>query len=294
MSAAKHILEGRPFKSPLHAALVHIPIALLSLGFLLDAVSWTVRLETWQLPRVAAYAIAFGIAMAVVAALPGLVDYTTIRKDSSAKKIAMLHMILNVTSLALFALSLGLRFDSLDAARTPLGALVASGIAFGVLSYSGYLGGSLVYEEGIGVGRHRRTTPLPTETVVVRSREGENRVLVGLASELSEGGTLRVNASGTLVTIARVDGRLAAFQEYCTHRYAPLSEGCLKDGEVVCPWHNSRFNVRTGAVVQGPAKVNLRTFTVEEHDGNIWLDVPPTPPKAASATPSTARSGQRR
>ena len=41
-----------------------------------------------------------------------------------------------------------------------------------------------------------------------------------------------------------------------------------------CPWHNSCFDVRTGKVTNGPAKVDLKTFKVETHDGKICVGVP--------------------
>jgi nitrite reductase/ring-hydroxylating ferredoxin subunit len=73
--------------------------------------------------------------------------------------------------------------------------------------------------------------------------------------------------------IARCGGRLYAVQEFCTHRFGPLSEGALRGCEVVCPWHKSRFDLRTGKVTEGPAKVELRTWHVEARDGRIWVDV---------------------
>src|SRR5690606_26339498 len=104
--------------------------------------------------------------------------------------------------------------------------------------------------EGVGVGRHRRHTPTPGRTLVAGA--SETGVAVADDASLGEGGTLRVEVGGVIVTIARVDGALHAFQEFCPHRYGPLSEGALQGCEVICPWHNSRFDVRTGKVTQGP------------------------------------------
>jgi nitrite reductase/ring-hydroxylating ferredoxin subunit len=42
----------------------------------------------------------------------------------------------------------------------------------------------------------------------------------------------------------------------------------------VAPWHNSCFDARTGKVTNGPAKVDLKTFKVETHDGKICVGVP--------------------
>ena len=74
-----------------------------------------------------------------------------------------------------------------------------------------------------------------------------------------------------IITIARLDGEFHAFQEFCTHRYGPLSEGILRDGQVQCPWHGSCFDVRTGEVTRGPAKENLKTYEVVVGGGMIQL-----------------------
>jgi nitrite reductase/ring-hydroxylating ferredoxin subunit len=189
----------------------------------------------------------------------------------------MLHMVLNLVALGLFGAGAGLRFAELDAERTAAIPLILSIIALAALSYSGYLGGHLVYGDGIGVGRHRRETRIPEATIVARPNEEGGAVAVADNTAVGEGETLRVELDGVIVAIARVEGVLYAFQDFCTHRYGPLSEGALQGCDVVCPWHKSRFDVRTGKVTQGPAKIDLRTFRVVNRDGKIWLEVPRTP-----------------
>jgi nitrite reductase/ring-hydroxylating ferredoxin subunit len=71
-----------------------------------------------------------------------------------------------------------------------------------------------------------------------------------------------------------VKGQAYAFQEFCTHRHGPLSEGAFEGTDVICPWHCSKFDVRTGKVTAGPAKIDLRTFRVEEREGKIWIEAP--------------------
>lgn len=51
------------------------------------------------------------------------------------------------------------------------------------------------------------------------------------------------------------------------------SEGGFEGLNAQCPWHNSCFDVRTGKVTQGPAKVDLKTFKVETRDGKICVGV---------------------
>lgn len=259
-------------RAPLHPALVHLPIALLPLSAVLDVASWIATAGNPIWVRGAFIAIVAGIVTGLLAGVVGMVDYTDIRDDHPAKKVATLHMVLNLVALGLFGMGAGLRYGDLDAGKTATLPFVVSLVALAVLSYSGYLGGHLVYADGVGVGRHRRRTPLPEKTIVTRPKEP--KVAVADVSALVERGTLRVQVDGVVMTIARVEGKLHAFQEFCTHRFGPLSEGELRGCEVVCPWHNSRFDVRTGKVMHGPAKVDLRTFEVESREGRIWVERP--------------------
>jgi nitrite reductase/ring-hydroxylating ferredoxin subunit/uncharacterized membrane protein len=279
MAGMKDILEGKPMRSPLHPALVHLPIALFPISVLLDVASWIFAERTGSndLVRAAFGCVAAGLVSGLIAAVVGLVDYTDIRDDHPAKKTATLHMILNVIALGLFGAGLGLRYGQLDADRTATLPLLVSLAGLAVLSYSGYLGGHLVYADGIGVGRHRRRTPTPESTIVVPRSGKTESVPVADDAALAEGQTLRVEVGGVVMTVARVQGALHAFQEFCTHRYGPLSEGALRGCEIVCPWHNSRFDVRNGQVTAGPAKVPLKIFRVESRSGKIWVEVPPPP-----------------
>lgn len=274
MKSLKDCFEGKPVHSPLHPALVHLPIAFLPLSLVLDLASWVWQNPAAHLPQAATLSLAIGIATGLVAGLVGFVDYTEIRADHPAKKTATAHMILNLLALGVFAVSFGLRWGSQEALETGGSAVLLSAIGVIGLSISGYLGGHLVYNDGIAVGRHRHAPSFPDSTVTRTGAAGE---FTDIANDtaLAIGETLRVNANGVIVAIARTPNGVFAFQEYCTHRFGPLSEGQLKGCEVVCPWHRSAFDVRTGKVTSGPATVDLRTFAVRVLDGKIWLQLPP-------------------
>lgn len=277
MPAFKDLLEGKPLRSPLHPALVHLPLALFPISAVLDVGSW-VAAGGNALVRGAFACLIAGLATGVLAGVAGMVDYAAMREDHPAKKTATLHLVLNLVALGVFGAGAGLRYPALAAAATAATPFVVSLVALGLLAVSGYLGGHLVYGDGIGVGRHRRRTRMPVTTIVaapVREPTGPRAVAVADDAAVREGETLRVEVGGVIVAIARVQGALHAFQEFCPHRYGPLSEGALEGCDVVCPWHRSRFDVRTGQVTQGPAKVDLRTFRVEKREGKIWLEIPP-------------------
>ena len=267
----KDLLQGKPFGHPLHPALVHLPIGLFVFSLLLDAASLLAD-DGNSLVRGAFYALLFGIVAALVAAIPGFVDWSDIRADHPARKTATTHMLLNIAAVAVFTVDLVLRFNEQGDALTPALPLLLSIAGIGILSVSGYLGGTLVYDDGIAVGRHRRQSATPERTVAVSSKESaDGFVAVADADSLADRETLRVDVDGTVLTIANVGGERFAFQEFCTHRFGPLSEGSLHGGEIECPWHRSRFDMRTGKVTQGPAKIDLKTFDVAVRDGKIHV-----------------------
>src|SRR5438552_5055047 len=269
----KDFLEGKPLRHPLHPMLVHFPIGLFLLSLLLDLAS-LVFPSVPNLVRDSFYAMLLGVITALIAAVPGFVDYTDIRSDHPAKRTATAHMTLNLIVVALYGVNLGVRSSSLADPRISLLPLVLSLVGIALLSVSGYLGGRLVYDQGIAVGRHKRHMPTPRDTIHLTAPiPGAEAVFVPImaAQQLRERETLRVEISAQIMTIVKIDNQLFAFQEFCTHRFGPLSEGSFDGFNVRCPWHNSCFDVRTGKVTHGPAKVDLKIFEVEMREGKVGI-----------------------
>ena len=77
------------------------------------------------------------------------------------------------------------------------------------------------------------------------------------------------------VSVARVGGRLYAFDDLCTcaPQTCPLSGGLLEGTSIMCQCHGSHFDIRTGAVIDGPATEALATYEVDERDGVIQIRV---------------------
>jgi nitrite reductase/ring-hydroxylating ferredoxin subunit/uncharacterized membrane protein len=269
-----HLLQGRWLNHPLHPVLVHLPIGLWLLAGIFDAGSWLFDGQPW-LVRGAFYAILFGVISALIAAVPGFVDYSDIRADHPARRTATWHMRLNLAAVALYALALVLRYPELDAPRAPAPAALISLLALLLVMVSGYLGGILVYEDGIGVGRHRRETETPRDTIKVETRPPtQDFIDVAGVEECPDRHTLRADVNGHVMTIANVGGSFYAVQEFCTHRFGPMSEGAFCDGATLeCPWHRSKFSLRDGKVVEGPAKLDLRTYEVSVEAGRIRVRV---------------------
>src|SRR6476620_6230669 len=77
------------------------------------------------------------------------------------------------------------------------------------------------------------------------------------------------------IAIARIGNRLYAFDDLCTcgQEACPLSGGLLTGTTIMCQCHGSRFDVTTGAVINGPATAALRVYEVQEVEGSIQVRI---------------------
>ena len=77
------------------------------------------------------------------------------------------------------------------------------------------------------------------------------------------------------ISVARVADRLYAFDDLCicADRSCPLSGGLLAGTTLMCQCHGSRFDIITGAVINGPATEALHVYEVQEVDGDVQIRV---------------------
>jgi 3-phenylpropionate/trans-cinnamate dioxygenase ferredoxin component len=102
------------------------------------------------------------------------------------------------------------------------------------------------------------------------------RVAICAVEELPPGALKGVPVEGPLerVLVANVDGELRGMGGICSHAYAELDRGTLRDGEVMCPLHFSAFDTRTGEALTPPAMDPLPTFPVKVEAGKVWVELP--------------------
>ena len=244
----KNILHGTWLGHPLHPALTDVPLGAWTAALALDALeSISGRRE---LGAGADAAIAVGLVGAAGAAVTGLTDWS--ETDGRARKVGMLHGLLNVGATVLYTTSLVMRRKQKRGAGVGLAML-----GYAVSSASAYLGGHLVFGEQIGVN-HAAAQEIPKEFVPVLPD-----------AELQEGELKRADARGVPVLLVRLQGAVCALAHTCSHLGGPLSEGKLEGDVVQCPWHGSRFNVRDGSVVDGPATFPQPCFEARVRDGQI-------------------------
>jgi nitrite reductase/ring-hydroxylating ferredoxin subunit len=87
-----------------------------------------------------------------------------------------------------------------------------------------------------------------------------------------EGELVGVLVDGPQVVVGRVSGRLYAIDGLCTHQHADLEKATLGGETVICHFHGSGFNIRTGVVVDPPASDAIASYPVSVEGGCILVD----------------------
>jgi nitrite reductase/ring-hydroxylating ferredoxin subunit/uncharacterized membrane protein len=230
----KLLLNGSWFGHPLHPVLTDIPIGAWTCTILLDLVA---LLTGARLGVAAGLTTGLGLAGAVATAATGLMDWMD--TGDPEKSMGAVHAALNGTATILFAVSFAMRWH----AHWQIGAaaFVVALAGYGLLLAGCYLGGAIVYHRGAMINRNA-------------FRAGPADFASALSpGELDDGRPRRVEVGGEPVLLVRAGDRILAVGAVCSHYGAPLEEGKVLDGAIVCPWHGSRFALGDGSVREGPA-----------------------------------------
>lgn len=81
-------------------------------------------------------------------------------------------------------------------------------------------------------------------------------------ADIAVGAQVLLRGEGCEIVIANIDGRYAAFESTCSHAGGPLALGEISGTVVECPWHGARFDVFTGAPIDGTAKLPIAVYEV--------------------------------
>lgn len=245
------LLEPEPVKGAISGTWlghpVHPPATDLVIGSLLSA-----SVLDLVAPRAGARAaqrlILVGIAAAAPTAVTGFSDWAdTELSDEGVRRVGLLHAQANVVALLLYSASLVARRRG----SRLRGALLALAGA-GVLGASGHLGGHLAYVRGVGVN----------QTAFDPGPEDWTAITAGV--DLADGQPHSADAAETPVLLVRHEGRVYAIHDRCGHRGCLLSDGGLDGHVITCSCHGSRFDIRDGTLLQGPATVSQPAFEVRQ------------------------------
>lgn len=98
-------------------------------------------------------------------------------------------------------------------------------------------------------------------------------VKVAKTSEIADQCAKCVEAGGRSIALFNIGGEFFAMDELCNHEDGPLSEGYIEGGEVECPWHAARFNIKTGEALCEPAYEPQQTYRVRVSGEDIEVEV---------------------
>ncbi|HEY6212953.1 MAG TPA: Rieske (2Fe-2S) protein [Vicinamibacterales bacterium] len=241
----KNAMHGVWLGHPLHPVFTDLPLGAWTTALAIDACANGDR----GMRRAANIAFGVGLAGAAAAAVTGLTDWS--ETDGRSRREGLIHGLLNIAATTLTTVAyvrrlLDAREDGRACAWT--GYAIALGAA--------YFGGDLVYGQRIGV-THAVTEQPETFTAIAAS------------ADVPEGTMKRAQHGDTDALVVRQHERVCALAHSCSHLGGPLSEGELKNGSVVCPWHGSEFALEDGRVINGPATQPQPVFGVRERAGQI-------------------------
>ncbi len=100
-----------------------------------------------------------------------------------------------------------------------------------------------------------------------------NFVSAAKVTEVPPGQMKSFVVAGTRILLANWEGTFFATQDLCTHDNGTLGEGELRDGEIECPRHGGRFDVRTGAVTALPPLLPIKTFPVRVEGETVLVSL---------------------
>jgi nitrite reductase/ring-hydroxylating ferredoxin subunit/uncharacterized membrane protein len=250
----------------IHPALIPFPIGFLVGGFGFDVAG---RLtDSPGLWTTGGYLITAGIVAALVAAIPGFIDYFgSVPPRSSGKRRATLHMLANLSAVVAFAAAWLVR-DAIGA-RPDDTTLLLEGAGTVLLLIGGWMGGILVERNQISVDHRYAGAGRWREARI--EGVGSQEIVTVPVRGLEQDQMMLVHVDDRRIVVGRTADGWVAFDDRCPHRGGSLADGMLVCGTVQCPWHGSQFDVRSGAVRAGPAERGIRAYEVDERGGQLRI-----------------------
>ena len=237
----KDLLNGVWLGHPLHPAITDVPIGAYVVALVLDLSGQRAA---------ATAAIGVGIVFMLLAALAGYADYIDL--EGKTQRFATVHSSLMLVALVFYLISFLMR---LGAVPSPAEVWL-SVVGFVLVIASAYAGGELVYNLGTQVDRHAW-------------RGGGTKWTALDVTEIPPDKPVKAKAGAQTLVVVRRGKSLNALHDVCAHQGCSLAEGKLVDDTIECGCHGSRYRLRDGLVMRGPAVFDQPHFEVREAEGKL-------------------------
>lgn len=100
-----------------------------------------------------------------------------------------------------------------------------------------------------------------------------NFVKIAKTDALEDNKAMLVAAEGRSLALIRYEGSYYAIDNDCTHVGGPLCEGEISGGEITCPWHAARFDIRSGEATAGPARTGVMSYAVRVEGDDVEIEI---------------------
>ena len=251
----KTLLHGTWLRHPLHPAITDVPIGAWTGAAIFD-ILWLVSPQSFTFaPKAAFVAVIVGFVAALGAFATGSADWSD--TYGAERTVGLYHGLMMTGAIVVYAISGVLRLQM--GGGDSVAAAVLGFVGLADVLVAAYLGGDMVFHKGTGVNH----------TAWEAGSEDFEAVLP--VADAAENKLYRVTAAGVPVLLVKLNDQYAAISATCTHAGGPLDEGELQGSVVQCPWHGSRFALKTGAPLTGPATMAAPRYDVRIRDGQIEL-----------------------
>jgi nitrite reductase/ring-hydroxylating ferredoxin subunit len=95
---------------------------------------------------------------------------------------------------------------------------------------------------------------------------------VAEVAEVPKDGVKVVTVAGTPIALLSVGGEIFALEHSCPHQGGPIGEGEVCGMTITCPWHDWKFDIRTGANDRDPT-ILAKTYAVRVVEGMVLVEV---------------------
>jgi len=96
---------------------------------------------------------------------------------------------------------------------------------------------------------------------------------VTATEDIPEDDVIGVDIAGKSIALYRVEGKVFATDNLCTHGNARLCDGFLEGHEIECPLHQGKFDIRNGKAMCTPLTEDVKTYPIKIEGDRVFVAI---------------------